>query len=341
MSSMYHLAALHGNVRLLKRGIEEDADLLSKHFQCSDLCLVEDCELDDTEYVPPPLLPRLVRAALHNCNDLLDETVGCDYGTFGLLSRQLPLDQRWLISFGFGHAPLLHYACAGNRLDAVKLLLSMGSDVQAVNAVHRRAEEYTTSGAILELLRPPLLIGSSHDNKVNGNTEGLPLRNGLRSPQDTKTMLPSKKSAQYIQLDQVQPSLRRNLDCAEGSSPVPAATSNKSRHRKLRKQRKVAATIHATDSERRLTIMKRLSVAPTTSEQTSFDSRVFGHSEEPLSVAPPMNYVSPSHNASASLQDSREYPTAMDLLEALFPMRRINKAVAASAEAKVGPLDTR
>jgi len=340
---MYHLAALHGNMRLLKEGIEKDADLLSKHFQCSDLCLVEDCELDDTEYVPPPLLPRLVRAALHNCNDLLDETVGCDYGTFGLLSRQLPLDQRWLISFGFGHAPLLHYACAGNRLDAVKLLLSMGSDVRAVNAVHRRAEEYTTSRDILELLRPPLLIGSY---KVNGNIEGLPLRNGLRSPQDTKTMLPSKKSAQYIQvtrqLDQVQPSLRRTLDCAEGSSPVPAATSNKSRHRKLRKQRKVAAATHATDSERRLTIMKRLSVAPTTSEQPSFDPRVFGPAEEPLSVAPPMNSMSPSHNASASLQDNREYPTAMDLLEALFPARRINDvAAAASVEAKDRQLETR
>lgn len=57
---MYHLASLHGNIRLLKRGIEQDADLLSKHFQCSDLCLVEDFELDDMEYVPPPLLPRLV-----------------------------------------------------------------------------------------------------------------------------------------------------------------------------------------------------------------------------------------------------------------------------------------
>lgn len=151
---MYHLAALHGNIRLLKRGIEEDVDLLSKQFQCSDLRLVEDCELNDTEYVPPPLLPRLVRAAVHNCTDLLDETVGCEYGTFGLLSRRLPLDQRWLISFGFGHAPLLHYACAGNRLDVVKLLLSMGSNVQAVNAVHRTAEEYTTSRDILELLRP-------------------------------------------------------------------------------------------------------------------------------------------------------------------------------------------
>ena len=153
----------------------------------------------------------------------------------------------------------------------------------------------------------------------------------------------SKYPAQHVhvtqQLDQVLPSLRRTLDSKKGSSTVPAASSDKSRHRK---QRKVVAAAHAAQSERRLTIMKRLSVAPTTSEQTSFDSRVFGHSEEPLSVAPPMNYVSPSHNASASLQDSREYPTAMDLLEALFPARRINDvAAAASVEAKDRQLETR
>jgi hypothetical protein len=76
--------------------------------------------------------------------------------------------------------------------------------------------------------------------------------------------------------------------------------------------------------------MKRLSVAPTTSEQT----------EEPFSVAPPRNPASPSHNANATLQDS-EYPTAMDLLEALFPARRIDEAAAESVEAKNGQLETR
>lgn len=140
----------------------------------------------------------------------------------------------------------------------------------------------------------------------------------------------SKYPAQHVtqQLDQVLPSLRRTLDSKKGSSTVPAASSDKSRHRK---QRKVVAAAHAAQSERRLTIMKRLSVAPTTSGQT----------EEPFSVTPPRNSASPSHNASASLQDS-EYPTAMDLLEALFPARRINDvAAAASVEAKDRQLETR
>ena len=142
----------------------------------------------------------------------------------------------------------------------------------------------------------------------------------------------SKYPAQHVhvtqQLDQVLPSLRRTLDSKKGSSTVPAACSDKSRHRK---QRKVVAAAHAAQSERRLTIMKRLSVAPTTSGQT----------EEPFSVTPPRNPASPSHNASASLQDS-EYPTAMDLLEALFPARRINDvAAAASVEAKDRQLETR
>jgi len=172
-------------------------------------------------------------------------------------------------------------------------------------------------------------IGSSHEDGDTSSvvTGGVP-RNNLRSQQDTRGMPSSEYPAQ---LDQVLPSLRRTLDSKKGSSHVPAASSDKSRHRKLRKQRKVVAAAHAAQSERRLTIMKRLSVAPTTSGQT----------EEPFSVTPPRNPASPSHNASASLQDS-EYPTAMDLLEALFPARCINDvAAAASVEAKDRQLETR
>ena len=179
-------------------------------------------------------------------------------------------------------------------------------------------------------------IGSSHEDGDTSSvvTEGVP-RNNLRSQQDARGMPSSEYPAQHVhvtqQLDQVLPSLRRTLDSKKGSSHVPAASSDKSRHRKLRKQRKVVAAAHAAQSERRLTIMKRLSVAPITSGQT----------EEPFSVTPPRNPASPSHNASASLQDS-EYPTAMDLLEALFPARCINDvAAAASVEANDRQLETR
>lgn len=168
---------------------------------------------------------------------------------------------------------------------------------------------------------------SSHSENDKG---GGPLRKDLRSQKGTRAVSSSR---------------RTTVDCAEGSSPVPAATSNKSRrHRQLRKQKKATAAAAATPaaaaashSERRLTTMKRLSVAPTASEQASqFDPRAFSRellqaeAEGPsqLDAPPPMtnSVLSPSHH-------DREYPTAMDLLEALFPLRRVDEA---SAEAKDG-----
>jgi len=324
---MYHLAALHGNIKLLKRGIDEDPEILSKQFQYSDVCLVEEFELSD-EYAPPPVLPQLVRAAVNNCN-LLDATVSCDYVMFGLLSRQLPLDQRWLISFGFKYAPLLHYACAGNQLDAVKLLLSRGSDMQAINAVHRKAEDYTTSREILELLRPfsncgdpgnysfsCQIIDSSHDNgdlrsSVITDEMRSSSSNSLSSGQRARATLSSKYPAHQEQvshqLDQVLLSLRRTFDCAEDGSPT---MSEKSSQSKLRNQTKIAAT-HPAESNLRPTIMKKLRVV-STSDQKSSDRTADDAKAPATSVAFRRASVCAPHAVTTFLQ-SRESP-----LQALF-----------------------
>jgi hypothetical protein len=83
----------------------------------------------------PALVPSRIRSAL---------AVGD--------AARMTLEQRWLLKYGFSDSTLLHYACAGDQLEVVDLLLGYGAAKDAMNVAGRYPEYYTFDDGIQNLL---------------------------------------------------------------------------------------------------------------------------------------------------------------------------------------------
>lgn len=130
-----HIACLKGNFLRVSDVISLDKSVLNRKFDFCDYDLLSVDEQDDSTYLPPPQIPKTIRAALQTVD----------------VSR-MNRDQRWLIHNSFRQSSLLHYACAGDQVEIVKYLLMEGADANVVNEALRPPEFYAMNDEIRELL---------------------------------------------------------------------------------------------------------------------------------------------------------------------------------------------
>jgi hypothetical protein len=145
-----HLACLKGNLLRVIELLSQDKSLLNQKIIFSEFsdrypALLTQEEEEDETYLPPPQIPKTIRAALHAFAD------SSSYSSSSS-SYRLNHDQRWLIQNSFNGSTLLHFACAGDGLEIVKYLVAEGADLNLVNEVHRPAEFYTMNDEIKELI---------------------------------------------------------------------------------------------------------------------------------------------------------------------------------------------
>jgi hypothetical protein len=131
------ILAYEGRFDELKAAIQENPYIVEEAYNYNgNTPLLSRQEESDELFIPPPLVPKNVRAALA-IGDV----------------RRMSREDRWVLSKGFDESSLLHYACAGNRLQIVKYLIEhAGADRHAVNINQKPAEYYTDSDAILEYI---------------------------------------------------------------------------------------------------------------------------------------------------------------------------------------------
>jgi hypothetical protein len=131
--------AYSGDINRLSAALSTNPTLVNQLYEFWDESLtVSDEESNNARtksYIPPPLVPDRVRSAL----SVRDVT-------------KMTLDQRWLIKFGFMRSTLLHYACAGDQLDTVKLLVSLGASKEIQNGAGRFPEYYAMNDSVLRLI---------------------------------------------------------------------------------------------------------------------------------------------------------------------------------------------
>lgn len=132
-----HILAYEGRFEELKAAIQENPYIVDEAYNYNgNTPLLSRQEENDELFIPPPLVPKNVRAALA-IGDV----------------RRMSREDRWVLAKGFDESSLLHYACAGNRLQIVKYLIEhAGADRHAVNINQKPAEYYTDSDAILEYI---------------------------------------------------------------------------------------------------------------------------------------------------------------------------------------------
>lgn len=131
-----HLLAFRGEVEAVKQAILADGSLIDKKFCYQEESLLTAQEQNNEYYIPPPLMANFIKNALT------------------LEVKKMSLDQRWHLSNSFADSTLLHYACAGDRLGVVKLLLQFGADSTKVNAGNKKPDYYTSNPNIRDSLLP-------------------------------------------------------------------------------------------------------------------------------------------------------------------------------------------
>lgn len=166
MKAGLHLDAFNGNIGKIERAISRNENIVNQYFAYSEASLLTDEEQRNEHYIPPPALPKLIRLTLKKP------------------VQTMTLDQRWLLSNAFADSTLLHYACAGDQLEVVKLLLQSGADWTLVNASNKTADTYTQSDAIRELFED-----------ADGRYNPLP------TPSQNKPKAPPMSSAPPIPLE--------------------------------------------------------------------------------------------------------------------------------------------
>ena len=129
----YHLDAFHGKIGVIQKAISRDKYVVNQYFNYSTSPLLTEAEISNSHYIPPPPLPKLIKLTLK-------KTVAT-----------MTLDQKWLLMYSFADSTLLHYACAGDQYEVVKLLLESGADWRMANAVNKTADAYTIQESIREL----------------------------------------------------------------------------------------------------------------------------------------------------------------------------------------------
>ena len=147
-----HIIAYKGDVSKLKdlitNQLDGDTSFLHHLYDYTPgKSLLTKEEEDDEFYIPPPQLPKLIRAALKIQN-----------------VNNMTRDQRWLLQHAFQQSSLLHYACAADHYDMVSFLIDNGHDVNLLNAAGKPSEYYTQSDDIRELL------WSKENESHNNNT---------------------------------------------------------------------------------------------------------------------------------------------------------------------------
>lgn len=134
-TDVVHIACLKGDFLRVSDLLTKNPSLLNQTYNFSDKPLLSEAEDNDATYLPPPQIPKTIKAALN----VIDPS-------------RMTRDQRWLIQNSFGRSSLLHYACAGDRIEVVKYLLDLGIDVSLTNDSKKPAEFYTISDEIKELI---------------------------------------------------------------------------------------------------------------------------------------------------------------------------------------------
>lgn len=154
-----HILAFDGNLAELKEIIAQFPEVVQETFEYNGIVpLLSRQEISNTSYIPPPLVPRNVRAAL----------------TKGDV-KKMTLDDRYVLAQGFHASSLLHYACAGNQLAVVRYLIEVaGADRHIMNGNLKPAEYYTDNDSILEYIwsrdRRQSLANHHHDTPGNSSS---------------------------------------------------------------------------------------------------------------------------------------------------------------------------
>jgi hypothetical protein len=133
-----HLACFKGEFLRVSDLLATNPFLLNQTYNFSEQSLLSNAEEQDNSYLPPLSTPKTIRAAL----SVFDIT-------------KMNRDQRWLIHNYFSGCSLLHYACAGDKLEIVRFLLDQQEgtiDVDVTNDEGKLSEFYTFNDEIKELI---------------------------------------------------------------------------------------------------------------------------------------------------------------------------------------------